>query len=285
MGQKVDNVEQSFKTLSTQPQIINIENKLEVPTEQGHLQGIQLVERDGKQKLLISGSSKDQAYLLQVDIASKKSEKLIQLMSTPYRHAGGIQASGEFLAVGIEDNVAKTMSKVCVYPIAGTQLEEAKPSLIIERYGKAERNTAGATGMLSASPGYLVVVGDWNSRNWDFYQCSPQGGNAMQILSYAVPDGWPAYQSINLIADRKAIYAIGLYQLEAQGAADLILVSNLGIIEPIMEKVATKTFHCSEGVDFQAAAGLQVDEDGRLHVWATQKDALERLLINKYSPK
>lgn len=105
----------------------------------------------------------------------------------------------------------------------------------------------------------------------------------MQSASYTAPDDWPAYQSINLIADDEAIYAIGFYGNGQTGYADLILVSKPGALELIMEKVATKTFNCIEGVDFQTAAGMQVDEEGKIHVWATQRDALERLVINRFS--
>lgn len=282
-AQKVDDVPRAFESLATEPKIIKITNNIDVPIEGGHLQGVQPVEQEGKRKLLISGSSLTQAYLLQVDLKTGKAEQLISLMEDPYRHAGGMQVSNEFLAVGIEDNHTKTISKVCVYPLQGTKLAEANPSLIIERAGKPERNTAGAAGILSASPGYLVVVGDWDSRNWDFYQCSPQGGSAMQIFSHTVPDDWPAYQSINLIADGKAIYAMGFYGKEQLGMADLILVSKHGQLELIMEKVAEKTFNCKQGVDFNTAAGLQVDEDGKLHVWGTQRDAEKYIVVNKFS--
>ena len=256
--------------------------KLRFPLSKGILQGVQAVMRDGTEKLLISGSSLTQAYVLQIDLVSRKAEKLIPLMSEPFRHAGGIQASKEYLAVGIEDNFNKNVSKVNLYSLQ-VELEQATPSLIIERAGKPERNTAGATGILATRPGHLVVVGDWDSRNWDFYQCSPRSGSSMQIASYTVPNDWPAYQSINLIADDKAIYAIGFYAKEQTGAADLILVSHPGAIELIMEKVASNTFNCSDGVDFQTAAGLQVDQDGKLHVWATQRDAQKQIVVNKFS--
>ena len=283
LAQQVNNVPQAFIALRTEPQVMVIENDIEVPTEGGHLQGVQAIAKDGKQMLLITGSSQNQAYLLQVNLSTRKADKMITLMQEPYRHAGGLQVSQDYLAVGIEDNHKKTISKVCFYPLQDLLLEKTTASLIIERAGKMERMTAGATGILDTTPGHLAVVGDWNSRNWDFYQCSPAGGHAMQILSYTVPDDWPAYQAINLIADDKAIYASGFYAKEAQGAADLILVSHPGTIEPIMEMVASKTFNCKDGVDFATAAGLQVDGEGKLHIWGTQRDALKQIVVNKFS--
>jgi hypothetical protein len=89
----------------------------------------------------------------------------------------------------------------------------------------------------------------------------------------------------DLIKDGDAIYAIGFYQKEAIGYADLILVSKRGAFESILEKVSTKTFNCKKGVDFGTAAGLQVDSDGKLHIWATQRDALQQIAVNRFSQR
>ena len=105
------------------------------------------------------------------------------------------------------------------------------------------------------------------------------------IGSFAAPDHWAAYQSINLISDEEAIYAIGFYQKESVGYADLILVSKQGSVELIMEKVLTRTFDCINGVDFNAATGLQVDKQGNLHIWGTQKNALKQIAVNKFSQR
>jgi len=282
-GQQVKNVPQAFKALSSEPEIILVKNAIKVPTDGGHLQGVQVIEKNGTEKLLISGSSLTQAYVLQVDLAARKTDKLIPLMTEPFRHAGGIQVSEGYVVVGIEDNFDKTSSKVCLYSYFNTNLYMAQPSVTIDRKGEAKRQTAGATGLLAIDNDYLIVVSNWDSRNWDFYCVDPEQSEQKMVASFAAPDNWAAYQSINLIMDEEAIYAIGFYKKQLLGYADLILISRLGSFELIMEKVLSKAFNCMNGVDFATAAGLQVDKKGNLHIWGTQRDALQQFAVNRFS--
>lgn len=282
IAQQIVNVPQAFKTLNAEPEIIVINNKIKVPTRAGHLQGVQLIERDGVEQLLISGSSLRKAYLLQIDLATRETDQLISLMKKPYRHAGGIQVSERYLIVGIEDNFAKTSSKVCLYH-KGVNLEKAHPTITIYREGEVKRQTAGATGLLALDTDYLVVVANWDSRNWDFYQIDPEQGKQKLLSSFAAPSDWGAYQAINLLKDEEAIYAIGFYKKEMVNYADLILVSKLGTFQLIMETVTSKAFNCKDGVDFSTAAGLQVDKEGKLHIWSTQRDARKQIVINRFS--
>lgn len=282
-GQQVKNVPEAFEALSSEPEIMFISNEIKVPSEGGHLQGVQVIEKNGAEKLLISGSSLTQAYLLQVDLATRKTDTLITLMKEPYRHAGGIQVSEPFMVVGIEDNFTKTSSKVCLYNYRDGNLYKARPNFTMDRKGEAKRQTAGSTGLLAIDTSYLMVVSNWDSRNWDFYLIDPEKNKQKKLASFAAPDVWASYQSINLIRDEEAIYAIGFYSKEHISHADLILVSSLKTFKLIMEKVRTKTFNCTNEVDFGAAAGLQVDKAGNLHVWGTQRDPLKQMAVNKFS--
>lgn len=282
-GQQVKNVPESFENLSSEPEIIFLSNEIKVPSDGGHLQGVQVIEKNETEKLLISGSSLTLAYILQVDLATRKTDKIITLMKEPYRHAGGIQVSEQYIVVGIEDNFTKTSSKVCLYNYREANLHKAQPNITIHREGEAKRKTAGSTGLLALENDYLMVVSNWDSRNWDFYRIDPEKSEQKMLESFAAPDDWASYQSINLIMDEEAIYAIGFYKKEVVGYADLILVSSLETFEPIMEKVLTKTFNCKNEVDFGAATGLQVDKEGKLHIWGTQRDPLKRIAVNKFS--
>jgi hypothetical protein len=282
-GQHLDNIVQAFEALNEEPEVIVIENEIDFPIDGGHLQGVQFVERSGVPKLLASGSSFANAYILQIDLSSKKAEKVVYLMQDPYRHAGGLQISGDFLVVGIEDNYAKTFSKVCFYPFDKDSLDDATPRLVIERKGEAKIKTAGASGLLRIGSSYLAIVSNWDSRDWDFYGIDEYGSKYEFLLSFAVSENWPSYQAINLISDNEDIYAIGFYELDDTAHADLILVSKRAYFEPIMKKVTTKSFNCSRGIDFNGAAGLQVDGNGQLHIWATQRNAVEEISINKFS--
>jgi len=283
-SQQVKNVPNAFNSLNQDPELILIDNSLKVPTEGGHLQGVQVVEFNEMEKLLISGSSLHEAYLLQADLKSKNTDRLIQLMEEPFRHAGGFQVSARHLAVGIEDNHLRTVSKVNLYQI-DTSSFELKRVLTVFRKGEAELKTAGATGLLARGTDFLMMVANWNSRNWDFYQVDPASGIEKMISSFKVPDTWPAYQSINFIRDDQNIYAIGLYQQGKLGIADLILVSQLDNFDLIMQKIQRKEFNCTNDVDFSTAAGLQVDRKGKLHIWATQRDAVKKISVNRFSQR
>lgn len=282
-GQQVDNVPNAFEKLSSKPTTISLDNGVEVPAANGHFQGVQVIEKNGAEKLLISGSSRNTAYILQADLTTQKAEKLISLSEEPFRHAGGIQASVPYLVVGIEDNVIKTASKVGLYDYVGGKLLRAEPNMVVDRQGEVERYTAGATGLLAMKEGYLLVVGNWDSRHWDFYHVDPETGKQNNIASFTAPAAWAGYQSINLIGDIEAIYAIGTYQKGPEGYADLILVSKQEAFQPIMKKVATKVFNCANEVDFSGAAGLQVDKQGKLQLWAAQKNTGQKIAINRFS--
>jgi len=282
-GQQVKNVPEAFEALSSEPEVIFISNEINVNREGGHLQGVQVIEKNGTEKLLISGSSLTQAYILQVDLATRKTDTLISLMKEPYRHAGGIQVSEPYLVVGIEDNFTKTSSKVCLYNYRDGNLYKARPNFTMDRKGEPKRQTAGSTGLLAIDNGYLMVVSNWDSRNWDFYSIDPEKNEQKMLASFAAPDDWASYQSINLIRDEEAIYAVGFYSKEHIGHADLILVSNLEAFELIMEKVRAKTFNCTNKVNFGAAAGLQVDKEGNIHIWGTQRDPMKQMAVNKFS--
>ncbi|WP_186757631.1 hypothetical protein [Echinicola salinicaeni] len=281
--QELDNVPKAFESLGKEPEIIIFESGVEVPTEGGHFQGVQLVEIAGKEKLFVSGSSSHQSYILQLDMESQKAEKLIPLMNDPFRHAGGIQTSEDYLIVGIEDNHIRTSAKVCLYDFQKDNLRNAKPNIMITRNGEEKRPTAGATGLLAMDQDFLMVVGNWDARNWDFYWLKSGGKTPTLISSIEAPEDWGSYQSINLLKDREAIYAIGFYQKESIDYADLILVSKVERFEPIMKKLSSKPFHCKEGVDFSGGAGLQVDKARGLVFWGTQKNAGKKIVVNRFS--
>ncbi|MEQ8688682.1 MAG: hypothetical protein RIE86_25495 [Imperialibacter sp.] len=281
-AQQVKNVPAAFEALSPEPQVIVLTNDIDVPTKSGHLQGVQVMVQDRAEKLLMSGSSLTQAYILQADLETRKTDKLIPLMKEPFRHAGGIQVTDKYLGVGIEDNMKKTVSKVHLYNYKDGSLYGDKPAITIDREGAPELKTSGATGIMALENDYLIVVSNWDSRNWDFYRIDPEKPDKSILASFAAPADWGSYQSINLISDQEAIYAIGFYKTAHGNYADLILVSKPGTFEPIMEKTLTKAFNCKSGVSFGAAAGLQVDKEGRLHLWATQPDALKRIAVNRF---
>jgi len=282
-GQQVANVPQAFDAISLEPEVILINNRIKVPHRNGHFQGVQHIIKNGAEKLLVSGSSRSKAYVLQIDLNSRTSESLIPLMKDPFRHAGGIQVSEPYLIVGIEDNIIKTTSRVCLYNYQNNELTNALPSITIGREGEPKRQTAGASGLLAMEDGFLSIVANWDSRNWDFYHIKPKSGKQQLLYSFTAPTEWGGYQAINLLKDHTSIYALGFYKKGSLATADLILVSKRGPFEPIMEKVDTKSFNCKNGADFNSAVGLQVNSKGKLVIWSTQADPAKKITINKFS--
>lgn len=265
------------------PEVFVLDNDIDVPVKNGHFQGVQVIDLNGSEKLLISGSSAKLAYILQADLASQKTEKLIYLMGDPFRHAGGFQVSKDYLAIGIEDNIIKTTSKVNFYNHQSDTLANPLPRFTIERKGESEQETAGATGIMTLdSSNSLVVVSNWDSRIWDFYRVNLISQKQELLHSFTAPDDWAGYQSINLLKDDNAIYAIGFHGGGYKNYADLILVSKLKEFDPIMLKISTKRFKTSKGLEFGAAAGLQVDQAGNLHILGTEKTSSRNILVNKF---
>ncbi len=284
-AQQVKDVPQAFLALHTEPEVLQLDNELDIPMENGHFQGIQVCKMDGKEKIFISGSSHSTAYLVQGDLASGKTEKLIRLMKDPFRHAGGFQMSEPFLAIGIEDNYTKTTSKVNLYNYQNGDLLKAEPVLTRERSGAEKTKTSGATGLLKREKDYLLLVTNWDSRNYDFYSIDIENEKHTLIESLPASDELAGYQSVNLIQDKNAVYALGFYSFKNSCRADLIRVSSLGEFKPKLEKINTKTFTCKNGGDFNGAAGLQIDEKGILHVWSSSKYGAKQIRLNRFSPK
>ena len=278
----VPDIPTAFEQISTTPEVILLKNDLTVPLEGGHLQGIQCLSTVHGDKLVISGSSAHESYLLQADLKSLETDRYTTLMTDPFRHAGGFQIVDKYLIVGIEDNAIREDSKVCIYDSGA--LEERSPLYMIERKGAAETQTAGATGMIPLVSGHLVVVANWDSRNWDFYHVDLERQTKRHLLQWDAPPEWPGYQTINLVEDHAMIYAIGLYKAkDGVGGADLITISKKGVFQPALKKISTRFFPCKNGVDFATAAGIEVDEEGNLHIWATQRDAEKTIAVNRFS--
>ena len=64
-GQHVENVPQAFEALASEPEVLLINNRMKIPHRNGHFQGVQLIEKNGTEMLLVSGSSQKKAYALQ----------------------------------------------------------------------------------------------------------------------------------------------------------------------------------------------------------------------------
>ena len=264
-----------FNNIETTPEIKIFTNEFEINNTDGHLQGIQKFENDNGEYVLMSGSSDSYSYCSVVKLGNENKVILLnKLMEKPFKHAGGFQIFQNYLAVGIEDNSAKDKSKVCIYDISEPEKPLAKPLTVIERNGEPLRSTAGCVGIAKYKNKALIVVGDWDSKNLDFYSGDFEKMNnstfkkiySIDTKSISRKDWinneWHSYQNINLFNIDEKLYLIGLGQTKtAENIVDLYIVTeeSTGIFS--LKKVASKTFNCTKECSFKAAAGVDFSNE------------------------
>lgn len=252
-NQPISGILDQFNQLPSHPMALPLKRDLAFDESGGHIQGIQLFLQDGEISAFLAGSSKDVAYVAQLSLGKEAQVETIDtLMLSPYRHAGGFQIYDQYLAVGIEDNNARTTSKVMIYDL-GIGRNWDKPIYTLERNGPYERSTAGAIGITRYRDEVILVVADWNARNLDFYSCpfvslEKKTGHFTQIGSLETASLeknlwsdslWHSYQNINLLSDESGLYAIALGRdVEDNQVADLFsitLEASIGnqIISPV----------------------------------------------------
>ncbi|MBK6285463.1 MAG: hypothetical protein IPF54_24870 [Draconibacterium sp.] len=259
-----------FNRIETTPEILNFSNKFEINNTDGHLQGIQEFENEHGKYVFMTGSSDLYSYCSVVKLGNEnKVVSINKLMEKPFKHAGGFQIFQNYLAVGIEDNSAKNKSKVCIYDISEPENPLAKPIAISERNGEPLRSTAGCVGITKYKNKALIVVGDWDSKNLDFYSVDFDeiNNSAFKKISSIDTESiskkdwinieWHSYQNINLFNIDEKLYLIGLGQTKNQ--IILLIYTQLQRYQMIFfcKKIATKTFNCTNDCSFKAGAGIE----------------------------
>ncbi len=269
-----------FKSISNNPTVIEFTNTKKINNIGGHLQGIQLFYNGKSKYAFLSGSSSSYAYFSVVKLGDKiQVISVNDLMNKPFKHAGGFQIYQNYLAVGIEDNQKKDKSKVCIYDISNPENPSVEPIAIIKREGKPKRSTAGCVGIAKYNDKALLAVGDWDTKNIDFYACKfneiEKGGfekiqsiNTDKILKEGwVDNNWHSYQNINLINFNNDLYLIGLGQNNAQeDIADIYRLNEKSPGNFNLIKLATKTFICKSESSFKAGAGVIWSETGEMQI-------------------
>ncbi|GAA0877615.1 hypothetical protein GCM10009119_05830 [Algoriphagus jejuensis] len=268
-------IPEQFNEIAKSPRTIFYSNALPLNEEGGHLQGVQF-HPSGDDSFVLSGSSSTYAYYLVV--IGNQVIQVVELGQKPMKHAGGIQLADGYLAVGIEDNSAKDKSEVHIYQIDGSEIQE-KPNWVIYRKGEVMRATAGSVGIVREQNELLVAVGDWDSKNLDFYHIDLKAPGSSLITPFAtvetkrlpradwIDDSWHSYQNINLIRDDDGkLYLVGMgVDEKEQNVADLyeVVMNDDGCV---LKKVSSRTFQSDPAVSFRAGAGIQKAEDGKLRV-------------------
>ena len=253
----------------------------------GHLQGIQQATIAGKPFAVISGSSNAESYLMLIALegAAGRVSALRPLLPRPFKHAGGFQICGDYLAVGIEDNDAKDASRIWILKVSQLAgVARPKPVIEIERHGTYKRATAGAVGMAKVQSKHVLCVGTWDSATIDIYVSNGRllddPGCEFRLRATwdaAVADrsSWSdrhvaAYQNINLLVDESdRLFLIGLARAKAGDVADLFELK-LDLSTPATGRLRKRYRHVLQGrrTSFQAGAGLVIADTHTLTLLA-----------------
>jgi hypothetical protein len=277
-----------FEELNIQPRTITYTNSLPLNEEGGHLQGIQF-HSTGGDSFVLSGSSSTYAYFLVVE--ENQVVELVELDQKPMKHAGGFQIADNFLSIGIEDNEEKTRSEVLVYEIADSEIKK-DPRWKIKREGAIMRATAGTIGHVRQQDELLVVVGDWDARNLDFYRidlAAPLTSFTVPYLSVAttdldkvgwIDDYWYSYQNINLLQDHAGkLFLVGLGTDENGTNVGDLYEMRLQEGKCDLRKISSRRFQSDSSVSFRAGAGVHISEDGKLQIVACSNHVGKEALI------
>lgn len=262
----LDNVAHAFDSLPTQSHAVPFRSNLKSKVG-GHLQGIQ---RIGAHDIITASSAKQAYYFNIASTGEGHIVKIDTLSEMPYRHAGGCQASGGVIAIGVEDNIAKDKAKVLL-----VNVKDNKAIAVIERNGNFERCTAGAVGYARLmTDQYLIAVGDWDSKHIDFYLSKPNNVASFDSVATYKADTistWGSYQSVNILqqADGR-LYMIG-FCLDSKGRrADLFSL----ILDATakLQVIKSRYFKTTNGASFRYGAGVHVSYDKKLSLIACQRN-------------
>jgi len=268
-------------------------------SEGGHLQGIQRMNTT-KPYFIISGSSDHEAYFI---IVGKTSDGygIVQkkaISCEPYRHAGGIQIIGDYLAVGAEDNSKRDSSRAYFFDISEPEKPIGDPVIIIWREGEEKLATAGAVAVVKRARDHLLIVGSWDSDTLDLYESNGYAlGHPRCDFEYwqtwsaddAFRDGWcddiwGTYQNLNLISDvDDNLFLVGYYCNEEQeDYADLYLLDLNEPTPDILRKENSRLLKCSAGASFKYGGGLYINDGSSLISYACEKNCREKTMINEF---
>jgi len=272
----------------------------EVPSG-GHLQGIQQATIGSRPLAIVSGSSRAASYLVLIALedAGGRVVAIKPLMSRPFKHAGGFQVCGDYLAVGIEDDNTKMTSRLWILKLSDLlQAEVLKPIIEIERRGDYKRATAGAVGMARVGSRHLLCVGTWDSATIDLYVSN---GQALDdpACTFALRATWDArqadrsnwsdddfasYQNLNLVVDASdRVYLVGFAHTKGNDVADVFELHMEPAI-PVAKRLQKRHRHILHGQDtsFRHGAGLTLVEPDTLGILSC---GYQEFTIERFGPR
>ncbi len=278
------NVPEAFNAIATTPLLLHLKNNAVKIPSGGHLQGIQSISDS---TLIITASSGSFSYYLAAKPGATSNDwqisKLQKITPKPFRHAGGCQVNEGRLIVGVEDNVAKNKSEIIMISF-NDSLHEISRHIIAHRQGVVKRSTAGAVGFTKTKTAQtLVAVGDWDSRNIDFYISRNAADTLFDSLTTfhaPVSQKWCSYQAINLLTDTAGnIYLIGFGLDGLNNRADLFKVE-LDNNAATLNLISARNFKCRGEAGFRYGAGICVSGKQSLTIYTCARNVGRRLAVN-----
>ncbi len=225
-----------------------------------------------------------------------------QIMPSKGSHPGGIQAMGDFLAVGAG-------SQFYIYDMQ----KPFQPQQVGGYFDRGSKSSSTSAMAQLHDQSYLVAISSSNASSIDFYRSStanpadrphvPDPESLEHIDEWKPEDEgwsgalkpfyWDAFQSINLVSDctNGALYLIGTgnHDATSRGAvpgfppwpngedrAYLYAIKQQGD-EIGLDYVSSRHFTCSQRgttyCNFDAAAGIYVDDKHQLYLYSTEHRA------------
>ncbi len=269
----------------------------DIRNQGGHLQGVQYYTNGTKEYVIVSGSSDSSSYYAMIDITDSV-QKVVRynvLMQTPYDHAGGFQVIGDFLVIGVEDNLDKNTSKILFYNISNPGVSDVSPVLTIDRDGEFKTKTAGAVGITFYDTQHLLAVATWDANTIDFYwsNAKPLGDPDCKfelIQTYTPTKGekdewvdkwWRNYQGINLFTgvDGK-MYMMAFFRSKDGNFVDLYEVSfSQETLKFTLKKTTSKQFYVADGNNFRNGGGVRLVGPEELNIYTIPKNISKKKTV------
>lgn len=287
----------AFDDIANQPvYLMSEEIAAEVP-DGGHLQGIQAVGN----RVFISGSSHSTGYLA---IFKGEGVKLgflgIKILSEkPFTHAGGMQVSNNWLAVGCEDPLGKKKSMVVLQDVTNSRSLAGTPSYALNREGNKNLATAGAVGLLKRDKHFLLAVASWDSRTIDFYTSNhlyptksdfeftywTTWDSDLADRKEWVDKRFIAYQNIQLFEDGTGIYLVGTgTDTKKRHVADVFELKTDTKKFGMLTKLRNREFRVKGSASFRNGAGL-VQDGEKLSLWTVGKHLKPKTFVAVFPAK
>ena len=257
----------------------------------GHLQGVQKLD---DRHLVISGSGQAYFFIVRwssLGINANEVGQVIKMVKIKdnfpeikSRHAGGIQVVDKILAIGTE-KCGK--SNVIFYDLSN-------PSNPIPIRNKIVRNhnTAGAVSIVKQANNYLLAVGNWSSKEIDFYTSDGFNFSSFTLqktwkksqkdTSDWIDENWGKYQGLNLFREQDGqLYLVGFHRSRNENWADLYALDINACSSTMLKKVDEKRLDCIDRASFRYSGGLYMaDLNTDITLFATERRVHDETVVN-----